>query len=577
MNIKAFFFITVIFLFFTTNSKASVRDTIAELSNIKGADMTIYELYLQYRETDRDLAIQYAETFVNNTDTASRNTILAQLCEKISDYYGYRRFIYSKAIPLRERALKIYNSCKMERSSAIVKYELSKLLVNTNRYDTALKYSIEALEYFKKTGELKYILECYNILGIVYYICEDFPTSNTYFRKYAEGARELKDSVKLLLAINNSSLYTSNIANDTTKTRQLIRESIRLASILNDSTYMYSMYFNLANSYLASEQTDKAYGILEKCDSISRTIKEKGRTAYLYGSYYIMKRQYSKAIEAFNESIRNLSEGELDNDIKKSLLTLQYAYSCTGDYRNAYKTIMHYYDIDNKSSESSFKDLFRAQNDIINQKKQEEFKRHQDRQTFFISAGTLSLVIIFLLIYFHFRKKAIIISKKETELENTRLLQEKMEQEIKSRNEIMEIKRIQQYQTDKLVEDIIDKMEKIETKITDKEIRNEIKGLCSNIRHSKSESQWKEMNQFIPEFNSTFFNNLIKDYPDLSINERRLCALLNLNMTTKEISEITKQSVHSINIARGRLRNKLGLTGSNETLQEFLARYSQNN
>lgn len=49
---------------------------------------------------------------------------------------------------------------------------------------------------------------------------------------------------------------------------------------------------------------------------------------------------------------------------------------------------------------------------------------------------------------------------------------------------------------------------------------------------------------------------------------------LNMNLTTKEISEITRQSPHSINIARARLRSKFNLTGKETSLQEFLSRYN---
>jgi len=47
-----------------------------------------------------------------------------------------------------------------------------------------------------------------------------------------------------------------------------------------------------------------------------------------------------------------------------------------------------------------------------------------------------------------------------------------------------------------------------------------------------------------------------------------------MNLTTKEISEITRQSPHSINIARARLRSKFNLTGKETSLQEFLSRYN---
>ena len=48
-------------------------------------------------------------------------------------------------------------------------------------------------------------------------------------------------------------------------------------------------------------------------------------------------------------------------------------------------------------------------------------------------------------------------------------------------------------------------------------------------------------------------------YTKLLRNEKKLCAFLRLNMTTKEISAITYQSVNSITVARSRLRKKLGI------------------
>ena len=63
--------------------------------------------------------------------------------------------------------------------------------------------------------------------------------------------------------------------------------------------------------------------------------------------------------------------------------------------------------------------------------------------------------------------------------------------------------------------------------------------------------------------------NLNKMYPDLTPNEIKICAFLRLNMSTKDISAITHQSVKSINMARFRLRKKLDIE-SDENLIGFL-------
>ena len=46
-----------------------------------------------------------------------------------------------------------------------------------------------------------------------------------------------------------------------------------------------------------------------------------------------------------------------------------------------------------------------------------------------------------------------------------------------------------------------------------------------------------------------------------------------MKMSTKEISNITNQSLGSINVARSRLRQKFGLTGDDKSLIVYLDRF----
>lgn len=134
---------------------------------------------------------------------------------------------------------------------------------------------------------------------------------------------------------------------------------------------------------------------------------------------------------------------------------------------------------------------------------------------------------------------------------------------------------MQNYQMERMAEDIIGKLHKLDSSVKDAATHNKIKDICNDVSSIKDEKQWKEISQYIPELNTGFYHALIKDFPNLTINERRLCLLLNMNLTTKEISDITRQSPKSINMARTRLRNKLGLTDSGMSIHEFLARYNK--
>jgi hypothetical protein len=81
---------------------------------------------------------------------------------------------------------------------------------------------------------------------------------------------------------------------------------------------------------------------------------------------------------------------------------------------------------------------------------------------------------------------------------------------------------------------------------------------------------WKEFECRFQQVHEQFYKTLTERFPDLTPSERRLCAFLKLNMTTKEISAMTRQNAKSIDVARTRLRKKLNLTGTDQNLITFL-------
>jgi hypothetical protein len=70
-----------------------------------------------------------------------------------------------------------------------------------------------------------------------------------------------------------------------------------------------------------------------------------------------------------------------------------------------------------------------------------------------------------------------------------------------------------------------------------------------------------------------FYDNLRRDFPDLTLGELRLCALIKLNMNTKDIASINNITINGVKVARWRLRKKLGMNDANDNLSDFLANY----
>jgi DNA-binding CsgD family transcriptional regulator len=96
------------------------------------------------------------------------------------------------------------------------------------------------------------------------------------------------------------------------------------------------------------------------------------------------------------------------------------------------------------------------------------------------------------------------------------------------------------------------------------------KRLIGNKTFKDQPSNWIEFKQQFTELNSEFHKILTTKHPRLTINEKRLCYFMKMEMSTKEISELTKQSESSIFMARNRLRKKMGLVGVKKSIPLYL-------
>ena len=103
------------------------------------------------------------------------------------------------------------------------------------------------------------------------------------------------------------------------------------------------------------------------------------------------------------------------------------------------------------------------------------------------------------------------------------------------------------------------------------ENRDTIENVIRQLEDTSSDDTWKEFEVRFQDVHTEFYDNLNKELPDLTPNEKKLCAFLKLNMSTKDISAITHQSVKSLTMARYRLRQKLNLD-RDENLIAFLSK-----
>lgn len=543
------------------------------VASIPGADMTMYDLYVENLGSDREKAMEYAELFLNNLDSVVTEKNVIAMSDSLSVYYENEKFLFSKAIRWAEFSLDSYKALGDVPKQAETEYHLAKLYFQKGQYNKTLLYATEAEDIFRKNEDETRLLDCYNLLGAVYYICKDPETSHKYFQMFANGARAQNDSLRLIYALNNSAQLSRS--SDVTKSISLYQESIRLCKATNDSSLLCQVYLNLADTYIENGEYDKAGQSIGDAAPLVRSVDSQGHYYRSLGILRLLQGSPEDAILNLRKAVDCYSQGEFDLKRQFCLDVLHPIYAAQGQYAEAYRTLDEYYIADKENSpQNVYLELFRARDEIKLNSEREQLKVQRIRFYLLLLSVVFAATIIILCVSFRVKKRSYAIRQREIEVKNQILTNEKKENEIRTKNEILEIKKMQQFQMDMLVKEVVGRLNKLEKQLPAGETQRQISQICSELDGYKGDKDWKEISQFIPEFNSAFFRNLLKDFPDLSVNERRLCAMLDMNMTTKEISEITKQTPHSINIARCRLRNKFNLTGRQESIQEFLSRYN---
>jgi DNA-binding CsgD family transcriptional regulator len=112
---------------------------------------------------------------------------------------------------------------------------------------------------------------------------------------------------------------------------------------------------------------------------------------------------------------------------------------------------------------------------------------------------------------------------------------------------------------------------------TDGEVRNQLNKIVSTINFSQHVSNdWDSFRLYFDQVNQGFFDNLRSAYPQLNPKDLKVCALIRLNIDTKQIASILDISPESVKIARHRLRKKLGIT-KEESLTTFFSTFTTSN
>ena len=349
-----------------------------------------------------------------------------------------------------------------------------------------------------------------------------------------------------------------------------IFESIEINKTLNRNSWVGVNYVNLGNLYRREENFDTAFLYFNKAVNIFTQLDNSPRLTNIYyglSLYYFDIMKLDSSLYYAELTYKIARENNLTRMIYTAANQMRTIYQQQNDFENAFNYSMiegqlkDSLDVENSMARISHQELLHEF-----EKVEQENKLEQQRREYIFVFGGIGIVFILVALVI------IIINRNRLKAKNEEIERRRLNMELEIRNRELAANVMTLIRKNEILSGIGDKLMNIQHDAVKNETKFAIKKIARELQESTSDEIWDEFEVRFNQVHGEFYDKLLKQFPDLSPNEHRLCAFLRLNMSTKEISELTGQRIDTLEIARWRLRKKLNINNTKINLVTFLSK-----
>ena len=463
--------------------------------------------------------------------------------------------------------------------------------------DLAMNYYSKALDFSQENNckEEEAIL-CNNIASILQ-AQKKYSESDSLFKKAIVINEEFKNPQKLFVNYNNLSVNYAKRENYT-KALEYAFLAMHQLDAVNDSDIVILIQRNIGSIYLKQKETRLALQILKQVEKYQ--IKHH-QEYYLAGTYQIMHNIYKAmdrkelAIEYLKKALALSEEHNNIMDKTTLLIELSDCYAKEKQYHTAFAMLKQstvlkdsIYKIDEEKRTKSLSTAYNEERALQEKLIQIENVHDVTMQKIYII--TACVIIILLLIagwinyrlsktkkktkktlYHYVQQKRGQMERQEEKIISLLNEQEKLKLELEQNERKQIYYSLQDTKNKEFIAQLTDRLKQLLLDMNPKEIqvKKQIRDIISQLNLLDSSNVLQDFRDSFESIHHHFYENLNEKYPNLTMKEMRLCALLRLGLSTKEIADITFKEVRSVESARNRLRKKLQIDQT-EDLQKFL-------
>lgn len=420
-------------------------------------------------------------------------------------------------------------------------------------YDKSVAYYTQALRILDGPHDEIPVAEtslrkvrAFNNLGGIYLQRSDHVSALPYFQQAMEMNRPLNNPANESSLANNIGICHMEMGQREQADQYFLR-ALALRKLAGDTGGQAQVLNNLGKNQVLADHFSEARSRYEEALVLGRSASN-GRSMLVslesLSSLYDTLGEYKAAVRAFR-AFKQLSDSLNNMENRATIARMEF------DYRR---------ERERKAAE------------LESQRKDQAHARQQAMNTALVVALLLLLLIGFLV----FKVMRARVRTGRLEQDKLRLEREKLgaeqaalQESLEARDRELAANALFLLKKNEIISNIAERLLKARSTFR-QENQQVVLEIVRDLNASKDEASWQEFEAHFTRVHGSFYQHLQERFPALTPNERKLCAFLRLNLSTKDISAITHQSPNSITVARSCLRKKLQIEGEEVNLVDFL-------
>lgn len=485
---------------------------------------------IYYYEVNLDSAQWYldkAETAWNLIGLVDNNPHILNMKALMANKAGN----YLEASQLLVKSIELFKQCSAEIDLANTHYSLSRIYMMLGMHHNSVKQAKEAYRLFEQLGMERKMLMTANIMASSYKLMDSLDLSIRWNRSNIILGRSLNNEIELARSYMNLGNALSR-AGDYAEAERNLDSSLMIAHKLNIGYGVMLYHLNKAHNYVRMRQPEAALRALREVEKQLAQYGNAELKQVYYDALYKAHEQLKLYEPAFRYHKMSVALKDSLNQKQASHFLLEWEQLI--ERERAAKEIA---ELNLAVSKARFNNILMA-------------------------IGSF-LLIMGLFFWYRSRHREILLQKKVAEEQK-----EKLEVEVDLKNRELASKVVINVSLVEMITDISRRMKKLVPRIG-KNYGDELALLVRELEMRGAVDDWKEFETRFIQVHEDFSELLLGICPDLSPVELKVCSLLRLNMSSKEIAMLTNRTTATVANTRSQIRKKLNLT-TDDNLTTFL-------